>query len=584
MSTEELFIDFTKIPNELENTKPQSNASILKTKKPFANQQEEFNQKTRNNRFASVAPPDLAHINTISEVIKVTLSEEAATNPATQIKFSEVDLSRIINKVIFKLNLIPGDEPLDEKKWNMNDLEGINTHDLKKMIKMQNLYLDEIGKSMQTISKQNADLIASNKKLVQDRIVAYQSRDDLHRLLQEKEKLLEPKDTIERTEVRRNIARRLFFDETAILDAALQEFRQRCKSKENNEIPYKSDIEVENSPLKPSRDIPEKKVVSFIKSKEAFEGNSQSNSQDQLYNTILETADLVRVQKLFEPASSLSVQLNCTYKSLDRNVDNPYKNVRIGTPKRYPESNFTCGHIESLKKHLSHYVHNLSTANIQNNKELMEAISIETYISKIHQQLRQLSESFQECLDVLAEEKSLSRQLRLKIERFEKSAKSRKSDENNQMYFKKKRDLANILLPISRPSTAVEFENIPVEILEKKDPIVVTDLPIEEQQQTRNRATTACSTFPGIGQRKVNRTAKQRPSTTPVKTTSIYIPSIKVGMPFGSKAKVTSSKNNPGGVADNIIPSFARDTTQVFATTKPIPSKQAKVYLETLLT
>ncbi|KAJ3255319.1 hypothetical protein HK103_006342 [Boothiomyces macroporosus] len=585
MSTEELFIDFTKVPNEVPSNKIQSNTlSSEKPKKQFLKQQDEGAQKARN-RFASVAPQDLVHMNTISEVIKVTLSEEAATNPSTLIKFAEIDLSRVINKVISKLHLSPNEESTDKNLWKVDNLENASVTDLKKMIKMQNLLLDEIGKSMQTISRQNADLIASNKKLLQDRVIANQARDDLHKLLLEKEKQLQSKVTNEIKEEKRAITKRLFLDETAILDAALEEFRSKVSRMDRlrdgvlDDGKRKSDILPNDSDHNPdnSHNCTEKKSVTFIQPKEAFAEGFQPENVEITHDSIVETADMIGARKLFEPASTVGVELKCAFKNLVKNMNNPYRNVRIGTPKRYPETNFNCGHIETLRKYLSHYVLSSSSAHVH--KELMESISVETYISKILHHLQQLSTSFQECLDVLAEEKRLSRQLRLKLEKYERKAKYRKSENERHTYLNRKKDLANILEPISRPSTAFELEKFQCDNLDGKDTMAPSIVVAEEKQKTR--ATTASPGFPRLAGRKCQ-SSKKRPSTTPMQTTSIYIPSIKVGIPFGSIPELPIPKSYAED-KNNDIPDCARDDTHIFATKKPVPTKHVKVYLETIL-
>ncbi|KAJ3271439.1 hypothetical protein HDV01_006645 [Terramyces sp. JEL0728] len=577
MSSDELFIDFTKIPDEHTHQKSNIVATHVKQKKAFANQQEEFYQKARNNRFASVAPPDLAHINTINETIKVTLSEEVATNPATLIKFSDIDLSRVINKVIYKLNLTPG-EPSSAEKGVLYDSEEASVEELKSTIKMQNLLLDEIGKSMQTISKQNSDLIASNKKLVQDRIVAYQSRDDLHKLVLEKENSSNSNEAKEKNKERRKPTKRTFLDEAAILDSALEEFRSIYVTQKRKVSTKIENVVSDPTNAKEMESKPEKKAVNFTTTSLAMDDDigDKNDLHISMNDCISETADILGAQKLFEPPSSFDVEVKRTMENL-QHLNNPYKNVRTGIPKRYPETNFNCSHIESLKKYLSQYTPSLSTSKIQTNKDLMETISVETYISKIQQQLCEHSISLHECLDALAEEKRLSRQLRLKIEKIEKKAKNRKL-EDNESFFKKKRDLSNILLPISRPSTAIDFDTLPkyFETDEHEETTVI--IPTEVLQQPKYRATTA-SALGALGNTKSNKSARKRPSTTPIKKTSIYIPSIKVGIPFGHSSRTNHPTMKTGDSA--IIPAISQN--QKCATFKSVPTKQAKKYLETLL-
>ena len=166
-----------------------------------------------------------------------------------------MDLARLISKVMVSLNLQPTkdqpDQPINGpnsmRHWVSSSPPGQKPtmQELKSTISMQNVLVSELGKSMQKMTKHNADLVEYNKKLISERNSAVQARDDLLKLLSqeqdEKMQLIRENERLvsvdgnrelenrRKIDERRSPYERQYYDEAAILDAAVEAFMNAQK-------------------------------------------------------------------------------------------------------------------------------------------------------------------------------------------------------------------------------------------------------------------------------------------------------------------------------------------------------------------
>lgn len=213
-------------------------------------------------RFAAFANTEVGYVKEIHEEIQSVITEKAALNLEHGQNFASMDLARLLNKVIINLNLQPAKELLDhpshssnsQRHWVSNspsEQQQPTLQELKSTIDMQNVLMSELGKSMKKITKYNCDLVEYNKKLISEKTNAIQARDDLLMLLEQnerKEKKHDKRATEKITIVAATPHERQFFDEAAILDAAVEEFKKAQNS--SHKPDYVSKYHRENSKIK----------------------------------------------------------------------------------------------------------------------------------------------------------------------------------------------------------------------------------------------------------------------------------------------------------------------------------------------
>jgi hypothetical protein len=280
------FLDFGKMPAE-------------EPRRPRTGSPKNFNTTTSDDpaknltksRFAAYTNAEVTYVKGIHDEIQ-SLTEEMAISSDYGPKFLSMDLARLISRLLVNLNLQPSKDPDQlpvQKQWLMN-AEGVSSvPELKSTVTIQNVMLNELGKSMQKISKHNLEMVEMNKKLAAERNMAIQARDDLMKIL------LEEQD--KHKDVSKNIKsvasaspkslERQFFDEASIIDQAMETFRkmQRENLESNTELNTHTPIIQEKEEPFPHFEVP------MFTAKEAIQF----------------AADMISIRRQYEPASSLAV-------------------------------------------------------------------------------------------------------------------------------------------------------------------------------------------------------------------------------------------------------------------------------------
>jgi len=166
------------------------------------------------NRFAAFANAEVAATKKINDEIKTILSEDEACSSEGGPKFAQIDLARILSKVLNSMNLLS--ENADSLPENQLDLLGQN--------KMYELMVSELGKSLNQLTEHNGALNEANQKLREERKIAVQARDDMVKMMEDFEPARQKFEDAARK-------RREFFDEGYIIDLALKEFREQEKER-----------------------------------------------------------------------------------------------------------------------------------------------------------------------------------------------------------------------------------------------------------------------------------------------------------------------------------------------------------------
>lgn len=237
-------------------------------------------------RFAAFASAEVTYVKGVHDEIQSVLNDELASTQDNGPKFIAMDLARLISKVMVNLNLQPTKDQPDQPINGPNSIrhwvsssppgEKPTMQELKSTISMQNVLVSELGKSMQKMTKHNADLVEYNKKLISERNSAVQARDDLLKLLSqeqdEKMQLLRENerlvsiDGIRELEKRRKIDERRspyerqYFDEAAILDAAVDAFINAQKETATDDVEH--EVVKEEATVEEDQDLTEDNIKS----------------------------------------------------------------------------------------------------------------------------------------------------------------------------------------------------------------------------------------------------------------------------------------------------------------------------------
>ncbi len=92
--------------------------------------------------------------------------------------------------------------------------------------------------------------------------------------------------------------------------------------------------------------------------------------------------------------------------------------VRHDIPKRLTFTNFHSTRFQQIVNHLSNHIGDLSSSAKRWNQKALE-VSEKEFGEMLQSRLKEISSSFDECLQVLAEEQRSSRQWRLKFEKLQ---------------------------------------------------------------------------------------------------------------------------------------------------------------------
>jgi hypothetical protein len=359
----------------------------------------------KGSRFATVANADVVNIKRIHDGLVLGEMTEAIGTDATQCpKFYAMDLARTMNRVLVSLNLRPSTE--DDGPFRAYAPNSKSVPELQSTIQVQQELLNELGKNLDYILKYNAQLVELNKTLVQERTIAYQTRDDLHQLLikeknKKKTEVMEQQQVVSEAQKSRE---RAFFDDGLIIDQAFAEFKRKA-------FPTESSVEVRKAPENIAQEVPND-----------IEPWRPGSPKEQIQFA----ADMASVQKEYEPPSTVLVgnHIESSHsRYLALTSQNPYRAVRVGKPKLIHSGNYYPAKFQYLTQRISNYISHLTSVDIQRNKEFMEAKSIEEYLTLIQRRMEEVSQSFGECLDILAEEQRNGRQWKLRYTKLEKDHK-----------------------------------------------------------------------------------------------------------------------------------------------------------------
>ncbi|KAI8902282.1 hypothetical protein BC833DRAFT_574410 [Globomyces pollinis-pini] len=596
-SSDDEFVDFTKVPDPKlrTNTKQKSlRPSITSSRNSVSGDERETTAPSsagtiRTNRFANVAPPDVIHVKLITDHIKDSIKEEWATDESKTPAFSEMDLSRIINKVFVKLNLEPTNRALEEttvKQWNVTSN---NVQELHNTIKLQNLLVDEIGRSTASMTRQYKELVAMNKKLIEERIKAYKTRDDLHELLlAEKQQVAVLKMQLNGGN-QSNGVQRQYFDELEILDLAWNSFVQIQKDEGKSVVdlpPFirKSQVafqEVKQSINTTQEEKPTPTVISDKKSQsevhvydlqttdgtihteEHTEEVQIKNVPQKTVNIISESLDVNKetVETFKMESTAIAMPKSDPIKDEDKTSMRAINEAAdlIAVLKDFePASKVSVGILNSNENYQKRtenpyrdlargnpkkidtnnfYSHELqktylqhinNTTKTKHSKAMLQASNNGEYISLIHEQLNALSVQLKDCLDALAEEQRSNKKWRKKCEKQDKQIKTLQTKVTETISHKKeqKLDLTKVLNPISRPITAHQSRVTNLGEYEEQIRRPHTSIP-KVKYRLSDQEQNLNYSLPNLSNKK---RFLIRPATTPTRKTAIYVPTIKFGM------------------------------------------------------
>lgn len=400
--------------------------------------------KSRFAAFTNTANADITYVKGVNDEIQLVLSEEMASNSDYGPKFAAMDLARLISKVMVSLNLQPSKDqpeqingPNSQRQWTSTSPSGqkASAQEMQSTINLQNVMLSELGKSMQKLSKHNSELVEMNKKLITERNNAVQARDDIFKIVtaerEEKEKLLSKisKDSEKKREIVLPVPTgRQYYNEIEILDSAIEAFRQLNKDIEQNRQ--------ENIPVE-------------VTASENDQQDQQPNVETILENNLSKreliqfAADMIAIKNECDPPTSLTVarQQEISKTEMSKYVTlclthlfrvKPNQYIRHNnTSKRITTNNFHSIKFQALVNRLSTYIRDLSSSAQEWNRKVLESESIEQFSSLLQAKLIEVSNAYDECLQVLAEEQCTSRQWRLKYEALEKKLQKLNNEPRN---------------------------------------------------------------------------------------------------------------------------------------------------------
>jgi hypothetical protein len=214
---------------------------------PFS--QAETRPGGKNSRFAGFANAKVAHLKRVHDTLAQICDDEAAQNEEGLPEFLQMDLSRIVNRVLVQLNLQPGPEFPSTTPIEV-DIDQLNYK-----IQIQEEIISDLGKKIEYFSNYNRELVQYNKKLIKERKIALESRDELHSLL---DQLRSEFKVAESTPARRRTRNRTFFENIDIIDKAFKEFQSNDIKKLNSavsnekgtpECEPKEDLKTESDPI-----------------------------------------------------------------------------------------------------------------------------------------------------------------------------------------------------------------------------------------------------------------------------------------------------------------------------------------------
>lgn len=218
---------------------------------------------------------------------------------------------------------------------------------------------------------------------------------------------------------------------------------------------------------------------------------------------------------------------------------------------------------------------------VKRNKELFEAGSDREYIRLLQSRVKELSMSFQECLEVLAEEQKVSRKTRLKYEKLYKEKEDLKAteaiDKENKLFKGNRQDLVNILRPIAKPARCVPTPEQDIKFTLRQEPNL--------GHQVESKYITKTVIYTSEPEWRNSVTLDIKPEVEEIKAmprksrVSIYIPS----RAYGKHAVVTSAPNAVAHPLTNLLPPYARDLSHQYTTIKSVHNHTAKAYLKAIL-
>jgi hypothetical protein len=180
----------------------------------------------KSSKFDAIINTNVVHIKKIHDKLLQVCDDETAQSSENAPKFLKMDLSRIINLTLIQLDLQPSKADRDvseehESSWN---IETESVPALKSTIAIQNSLMAELGKKLEAFNNYNTELVEYNKKLISERNIAYQTRDELHTLLDKERRL--NKEAIDKNVRNR---KREYFDHLGIVDQAYESFKAQQK-------------------------------------------------------------------------------------------------------------------------------------------------------------------------------------------------------------------------------------------------------------------------------------------------------------------------------------------------------------------